>query len=65
MVICFTDKGLEGRGAFRRNGAKIIFQLCRDAQCKHVNNFEKIIDEIKITGCDFNFGGTLESPVFG
>ena len=42
--------------AFRRNGAKIIFWLCMDAQCKQINNFEKIIDEIKITGCNFYFG---------
>jgi hypothetical protein len=34
-----------------------------DAQCKQVNNFEKIIDEIKITGCDFYFGVTLKSLV--
>jgi hypothetical protein len=35
-----------------------------DAQCKQVNNFEKIIDEIKITGCDFYFGETLKSLVW-
>jgi hypothetical protein len=44
--------------------AQKYFWLCMDAQCKQVNNFEKIIEEIKITGCDFYFCGMAESPVF-